>query len=156
VESARVAVDADLARVAALAHDFRAELLEERGGALWSTRESLPEPIEAALGGLAQRDDAAVFVGTLDEHVVGYGIVEVETLRDSTRLGVISEIYVEPGARAVGIGELLVEALVAFCVEAGCAGVDAAALPGHRQAKNFFERAGFTARLLVMHHSVGG
>ena len=67
------------------------------------------------------------------------------------RLGVIEEIYVETEARAVGVGELLVERLVAFCVDAGCVGVDAAALPGHRQAKNFFERAGFTARLLVMH-----
>jgi GNAT superfamily N-acetyltransferase len=66
---------------------------------------------------------------------------------------VIEEIYVQPEARAVGVGELLVERLVAFCVEAGCSGVDAAALPGHRQAKNFFERAGFTARLLVMHRN---
>ena len=37
---------------------------------------------------------------------------------------------------------------------ADVSGVDATALPGHRQAKNFFERAGFTARLLVMHHAV--
>ena len=87
-----------------------------------------------------------MLVGTLDDHVVGYGIVQIELLRDGTRLGVIDEIYVEPEARAVGVGELLVERLVAFCVEAGCAGVDAAALPGDRQAKNFFERAGFTAR----------
>jgi GNAT superfamily N-acetyltransferase len=74
-------------------------------------------------------------------------------LRDGSRLGVIEEIYVQPEARGVGVGELLVERSVAFCVEAGCSGVDAAALPGHRQAKNFFERAGFTARLLVMHRS---
>jgi ribosomal protein S18 acetylase RimI-like enzyme len=153
MEDVRVATDADLARVAELAHAFRAELLEERGGPLWATREARPEPLDHVLAALLHADDASVLVGTYEEHVVGYGVVQVETLRDDSRLGVIDEIYVEPDARAVGIGELLVERLVAFCVDAGCAGVDAAALPGHRQAKNFFERAGFTARLLVMHRS---
>ena len=151
MEEARVATPADIARVADLARDLRAQLLEERGGALWSTREARPEPLEPALAVLLERADAAVLVGTLDEHVVGYGVVQVEQLRDGTRLGVIEEIYVQPEARAVGVGELLVERLVEFCDGAGCIGVDATALPGDRQAKNFFERAGFTARILTMH-----
>ncbi len=154
MEDARVATHDDLARVADLAHDFRAELRAERGGPLWATREARPEPVGDAFTALLDDDDAGVLVGTLEEHVVGYAIVHLERLRDGARLGVIEEIYVEPGARAVGIGELLVERVVAFCAGAGCSGVDAAALPGHRQAKNFFERAGFTARLLVMHHPV--
>jgi ribosomal protein S18 acetylase RimI-like enzyme len=151
VEDARVATPADIARVADLARALRTQLLDERGGALWSAREARPEPLEPALAALLERDDAMVLVGTLDEHVVGYGVVQVEQLRDGTRLGVIDEIYVEPEARAVGVGELLVERLVDFCVRAECIGVDAAALPGDRQAKNFFERAGFTARILTMH-----
>lgn len=154
-EDARVAINADLPRVASLARDLRTQLLKERGGALWATREARPEPLEPALAAFLERDDATVLVGTVDAHVVGYGVVQVEQLRDGSRLGVIDEIYVEPEARAVGVGELLVERLVAFCANAGCIGVDAAALPGDRQAKNFFERAGFTARILVMHHPVG-
>ena len=154
MEDARVATHDDLGRVADLAHDFRAELRAERGGTLWATREARPEPLTAALTALVDHDDATILVGTLEEHIVGYGIVEIEQLRNGDRLGVIGEIYVQPEARGVGIGELLVQQLVAYCAAAGCAGVDAAALPGHRQAKNFFERAGFTARLLVMHHSV--
>jgi hypothetical protein len=47
----------------------------------------------------------------------------------------------------------MLDELVGFCRAAGCAGVDAFALPGHRAAKNFFESAGFTARALVMHHA---
>ncbi|MCA1843232.1 MAG: hypothetical protein LC792_08590, partial [Actinobacteria bacterium] len=50
------------------------------------------------------------------------------------------------------VGEGMLEALVAFCVQEGCVGVDAFALPGHRAAKNFFEESGFTARAIVMHH----
>jgi ribosomal protein S18 acetylase RimI-like enzyme len=153
VEDARVADDAELARVADLARELRVELRAERGGELWSVREARPEPLDEAFAELNRRDDALVVVGTTEEVVVGYGIARWELLRDGTRLGVIDEIYVEPEARAVGVGELVIERLVEFCVGAGCLGVDATALPGHRQAKNFFERAGFSARSLVMHRS---
>ena len=152
MEGARAATRDDLARVADLARDLRAELRAQRGGTLWEVRDARPEPLSDALAVMLDRPDARLLVGTLDDHVVGYGYAEVETLRDGTRLGVIGEIYVEPEARAVGVGEMLVEQMVAFCDAAGCRGVDASALPGDRQAKNFFERAGFTARLLVMHH----
>jgi len=153
VEDARAAHGAELARVAELARELRSELRDERGGTLWETREARPEPLDDAIAELHERDDALVVVGTTEGVVVGYGLGRWETLRDGTRLGVIDEIYVEPEARGVGVGELVVERLVAFCVDAGCIGVDATALPGHRQAKNFFERAGFTARSLVMHRS---
>ena len=156
MEDARVATGAELARVAELARELRSELREERGGKLWETREARPEPLDAAVEELSRRDDALVVVGTTEDAVVGYGIARWEPLRDGGRLGVIDEIYVEPEARAVGVGELVVERLVAFCADAGCVGVDATALPGHRQAKNFFERAGFTARSLVMHKASSG
>ena len=133
---------------------MRVELGEERGGPLWATREARPEPIDPAYAALVDRDDAAVLVGTYDDVVVGFGAAHVEVLRDGSRLGVVDEIYVEPEARAVGVGETLVQRLVEFCRAAGCAGVDATALPGDREAKNFFERAGFSARLLVMHKSL--
>src|SRR5204863_3009131 len=118
MEDARVADDAELARVADLARELRAELRAERGGALWATREARPEPLDDALAELSRRDDALVVVGTTEDVVVGYGIARWEPLRDGTRLGVIDEIYVEPEARGVGVGELVVERLVAFCVDA--------------------------------------
>jgi ribosomal protein S18 acetylase RimI-like enzyme len=155
VEDARVADDAELARVAELARELREELRAERGGALWATREARPEPLDDAVRELSKRDDALVVVGTTEDVVVGYGIARWELLRDGTRLGVIDEIYVEPEARGVGVGEMVVERLVTFCMDAECLGVDATALPGHRQAKNFFERAGFSARSLVMHRARG-
>lgn len=153
MEDARVAHDVELVRVAELARELRRELLGQRGGPLWATREARPEPLDDAFAELSRRDDALVMVGTTEGAVVGYGVARLELLRDGTHLGVIDEIYVEPEARAVGVGELLVERLFGFCTDAGCIGVDATALPGDRQAKNFFERAGFTARSLVMHRA---
>ena len=50
------------------------------------------------------------------------------------------------------MAEAVIESLRSWCRDAGCFGVDALALPGNRQAKNFFEAHGFVARSLTMHH----
>lgn len=130
---------------------MRAELTPMKGGALWAVREARPEPLEEAYGALLDGDDALLVVGTLDSVVIGFGAVEVETLRSGERLGVITDLFVEPDARAVGVGEALAGDLVEFCTARACVGIDALALPGHRAAKNFFEESGFTARAIVMH-----
>ena len=64
------------------------------------------------------------------------------------------DLFVESEARSVGVGESIADLIVAFCTAAKCVGIDAYALPGARTAKNFFERSGFTARALVMHHKL--
>jgi GNAT superfamily N-acetyltransferase len=154
LEAARAASAADLPALVELARALRAELRVERGGHLWETREAAPEPLVEMLRDALARDDQAVVVGTIDGVVLAYGIVTTEPLRDGTRLGVIGELYVDPGARAVGVGEVVAEQLVAFCAAAGCIGVDSTALPGQRETKNFFERSGFTARALTMHKTL--
>jgi GNAT superfamily N-acetyltransferase len=154
VEAARAATADDVPTIAALARELRRELAELRGGPSWIGREAAAEPLDAWIAGLVARDDALVVAGTIAEATVGYGIVVTEELRDGRRLGVVPELYVERDARAVGVGEAIATALVDFCARAGCIGVDATALPGHRDAKNFFERNGFTARALTMHRSL--
>jgi ribosomal protein S18 acetylase RimI-like enzyme len=154
MEGSRPATAEDLPRIAELAELARQELVPMKGGALWSAREAVAEPFEDAYGALIERDDAAVVVGTVDETVVGFGVVTLERLRTGATLGVISDLFVEPGARAVGVGEAMADDLVAFCAARGCTGIDALALPGHRSAKNFFEGSGFTARALVMHREL--
>jgi GNAT superfamily N-acetyltransferase len=154
VESARAAVPADIPILAELARALREEMREQRGGALWETREARAAPHAEALAALLGSDDATVVVGSIDGAIVGFGTVEIERLRDGSRLGVIGDLYVEPDARAVGVGESIAEEIIAFCRGAQCIGIDALALPGAREAKNFFERAGFTARALVMHHKL--
>ncbi len=133
---------------------MRAELVAMRGGALWLERDAWPEPLEDAYDALLARDDAAVIAGAIDDVVVGFGVVVVETLRSGARLGVLTDLFVEEPAREVGVGEVLADALVEHCRVLRCVGVDATALPGHRAAKNFFEGHGFTARALTMHHRI--
>lgn len=151
MEEARAAVGDDVPRLAELARSLRGELEILRGGGLWAARDSRPEPLEEGFAALLADGRARIVVGTIDGEVVGFATGVVEDLRDGRRLGVIEEIYVEPGARAVGVGEAMLADVVRHLAAAGCTGIDALALPGHRTTKNFFEGTGFTARALVMH-----
>jgi GNAT superfamily N-acetyltransferase len=154
VEGSRPATAEDVPRIAELAELARHELVPMKGGALWAAREAVAEPFEDTYGALVDRDDALVVVGTVDETVIGFGVVTLERLRNGDTLGVITDLFVEPGARSIGVGEAMADDLVAFCATNGCTGIDALALPGHRATKNFFEESGFTARALVMHRAL--
>lgn len=154
MEAARPATVDDLPAILELAAELRGELVPMRGGSMWSRTAAYPEPLEATFAGLVARDDACLLVGTIDDVVVGFGVCTVTVLRDGTRLGEVTELFVTPEARDVSVGEGLLTALVDWCRDQGCAAVDAFALPGHRAAKNFFETAGFTARALLMHHEI--
>jgi GNAT superfamily N-acetyltransferase len=149
VESARRATAADLPRVDELSLMARAELgAQERGGVVFVNREARAEPSAALL----EDPGRIVVVGAFDDTVVGFGTGRIEPLRNGTVLGVNDDLYVEPEARGVGVGEAMMGELLAWFRARECVGVDAFALPGMRATKNFFETFGFTARLLVVHH----
>ena len=154
-EGCRPARTTDLPRIAELNRAVVEELAPMRGGAVWKAREARPEPVEDGLAELLDDPDARVLVATIDEVVVGYAVVHLEHLADGSILGVIDDIFVEEGARQIGLGELMIDDLMTWCEERKCVGMDAMALPGHRATKNFFEESGFTARQLVMHHHFG-
>ena len=154
MEAARHATVDDLDAILGLATELRAELVPMRGGSLWSRTAAYPEPLDTTFRALIERPDTSVLVGTIDGSVIGFGVATTAVLRDGTRLGEITELFVTPEARAVSVGEELLRQLVAWCRAEGCVGIDAFALPGHRAAKNFFETAGFVARALVMHHDI--
>ncbi|HEX6423378.1 MAG TPA: GNAT family N-acetyltransferase [Acidimicrobiales bacterium] len=154
-ESARTATTADLGDLAtmvvAAAHEKRAQ----KGGELWFRRERRQDDPEAGLAAALAAPDLEVAAGTLDGTLVGYGVARVERLGDGGLLGVIDDLYVDPGARAVGIGEALMDHLLAWCRARGCFGVDSLALPGDRHTKNFFESFGMVARAIVVHRPLG-
>ena len=137
----RPATVADAPQLAALAAAGIEEQAAGRGGAIWSRREALVEPSGECLR----------LVGTIDGAVVAYATVGVDALSDGARLGVVTAIYVDPGAREVSVGEALLDAAIDWCRERRCVGIDAHALPGNRATKNFFETFGLTARLIVVH-----
>lgn len=156
MEAARTAQVADLAAIAHLARQAREELAVLRGGAVWRAQLGRVDPVEALLGEqLAAGPDAGcAVVGTVDDVVVGYGISTIEALADGSRLAVVSDLYVAPDARGIGVGEAMMDHLVDHARAAGARGIDALALPGDRETKNFFETFGLKARAIVVHRSL--
>jgi ribosomal protein S18 acetylase RimI-like enzyme len=154
VEAARRATADDLGVVTDLARRGIAELEPQRGGAVWVRREARREPLEPVFRRLLTDDDHGLFVGTIDGVVVGYAAVHREDVYPDGVLAVIDDLYVEPDARAVGVGEALMDELVAWARGHSCLGIDALVLPGNRESKNFFETFGLTARAIVVHRSL--
>ncbi len=146
---ARRATAADAADLATLDAAARTGAAAQRGGMLFLQRDRHP------FEGAALTDpDAFVVVGGLDDVVLGAAVAMVERLDDGTRLGLLHGLYVDPGAREVGIGEAMMDLVLDWCREQRLAGIDALALPGDRATKNFFERFGLTARAIVVHRAL--
>jgi GNAT superfamily N-acetyltransferase len=159
VESVRVAGADDLVALERLAELAAGELGGERGGPLWQQIHGRVEPIASTLrADLAEAADGVglVLVGTFADVPAGYAVAHREVLPDGTSIAVVTDVYVEPGFRGVGLGEALMDALLDWARSTGCRGIDALALPGMRHSKNFFERFGLTARAILVHRDLRG
>jgi GNAT superfamily N-acetyltransferase len=136
LESVRPLTPDDIPVVEQLEAEARAALEPVRGGA-------------ARLAELAPADwaDAVgrAWVGTIDDVVLGY--LEV-VFRGAT--AEVRQVYVDPGAREVGLGDELLATAMAAARVAGCTALEGTALPGDRETKNLYERAGVVARLIVV------
>lgn len=153
VEAVRPASAADTGELLRLVHDCTTSLRGQRGGPLvLAERHALLAELGSAEGfeRLRADPDRLVLVGTLDGIVTGGAIGHVIHLGYGD-LGCVDGYYVEPGARGLGLGTLLVEAAVTWFRDRGCVGVDSITLPGNRAAKSLFESSGFKARELTMH-----
>jgi GNAT superfamily N-acetyltransferase len=62
----------------------------------------------------------------------------------------IDQVYVAVEARELGFGDALVAAAMDWAREQGAELIEAETLPGDRNLKNLYERAGVTARLITV------
>jgi GNAT superfamily N-acetyltransferase len=152
-ESVRDAVPEDGTRIAELGRELIASLTPRRGG----TRlvEELPDGVRegGAVDQLLGDPSTGVLVGMLDGVIVGFAVCRRDA-EGVTGRGTLDACYVEEQARGVGVGQLLLETALSWLGSHGCEEVDGLALPGDRAAKNFYESAGFKARLLIMNRSL--
>jgi len=153
-EGARRAVDGDLAAVAELAAGAADEMAPRRGGYVWARLEARSAPLDQSMVQDHRADDALVVVGTIDDAIVGYGVIRLVELHDGAVLGRVTDIYTMPEARGVGVGEAMMDQLLEWARRRGCIGVDSLALPGDRDTKNFFETHGLVARAITVHRAL--
>ena len=140
-ERVRTAVPADAASLATMETAARAHVFYQRGGPALLA-EQLPTSDWSTAIDDPQR---AILVGTLDEQVFGY-----LELRFNDGTAVVHQVYVDPEARELGLGDWMIEAALAAARARSCRVFEGFALPGDRETKNLFERAGITARKIVV------
>jgi len=144
----RIATRADIPVISSL----YALLAEEMGAlkAVWLLTDGLPEPIETALEALLDDPGIRVYIGEIARYPFGFLVARSEELLPQAGL-----IFTDPEAREVGIGAAMIDRFVADFRTSGHRCFDAHVPPGQREAKNFFESHGFSARRIVMHHPGG-
>jgi len=118
----------------------RAALLGARGGARW-----LEEHAEIGSGWTQAVERRAVFVGEIDGVPIGYLVVDVDGA-----VAHVDQVFVDPEARQLGFGDALLSAATELARRSSATLLEGHALPGDRDTKNLYERAGITARLITV------
>ncbi len=130
--------DADQLRLLELeAHEA---LVDQRGGDRWLAEHPL-----IGDGWIERCSNADVFVGTIDDVVIGYLVAEL----GADAIVRIDQVWVTPEARELGFGDELLATAIASASARGAVAVEGQALPGDRHTKNLYERAGIVARLIT-------
>ena len=151
MHGARLATERDLPVLEALIAVAIAEMQPARGGDLWARTLGRTEPYGPTLVDAIADPARTVVCGTIDGTTVAYGAARLDRLHDGARLAVIEDLFTLPEARHVGVGEAMMDLLISWATEEQAVGIDAVALPGMRDTKNFFESFGLVARALVVH-----
>ena len=86
-----------------------------------------------------------VLVAHIGAVVVGYLVLGIRH-----PLAKVDEVYVTPQARQLGFGDALLDAGVVIARDEGCSLLEGESLPGDRDTKNLYERAGIKARLITV------
>ena len=137
----RTAEPADVTQLVRLEAEARSALVDQRGGARW-----LEEHPLIGEGWPERLASATVFVAPIDDVLVGYAVV----VDDSPEISRVDQVFVLPGARELGFGDAMLAAGLAHARARGAVVFEGEALPGDRDTKNLYERAGITARLITV------
>ena len=146
-ESARFATQEDIDTFTFLHAMSRSLIAEHRGGDYWLVKEALQNSGESLFTEVQQSETSVCIMGLYDDYPVGFLIGEIYDLLDATAVD-ICEVFVEPDARAVGVGETMMDSLTDWARTQSATYLTSRALPGDRALKNFFERYRITARLI--------
>jgi len=137
----------DIVQLELLEREARAALDGQRGGERW-----LVEHPEVGTGWERRCRDGRtdVVVAHIGDVVVGY---LVGVLGDD-RIIRVDQVWVTEAARENGFGDALLDLVIDRARAAGAVAVEGEALPGDRQTKNLYERAGIVARLITTYREL--
>lgn len=140
----RHATHDDLAVIVDLDVTAREIVASQRGGRNWL--------FEHAPAKLLHPDDVIdhSWVGTVDEHVVGFLRCTFEEIDAHGLVCSVERVFVDENARELGFGDALLRHAIEHATNLGCVAIEGNALPGDRDTKNLYERAGIVARKIIV------
>lgn len=125
----------------------RRDLIEQRGGEVWLAEH--PELTKVAAWVTNS------FVAEIDGAIVGFLVGRIDE-RSHGRVFVVDRVYVVSEARELGCGDELLGNALDHARASACDFLEAVALPGDRDTKNLYERAGITARSITVSTRLSG
>ena len=139
----------DMPVVLELDAQYRNLLLDQRGGIAWLA-EHVP------LVTLPPQDVVeSSFVGEIDGAVIGFLRGTVDFIPTRGMVYTVDRVFVVEQARQLGFGDALLAAAMELAVSTQCVAIEANALPGDRETKNLYERAGIQARNIIVSRPLG-
>jgi len=140
----RRATTDDLAVIIELDATAREVVASQRGGRNWL--------VEHAPARFLHADELIdhSWVGTLDEHVVGFLRCTIEDVPQHGMVCSVERVFVDENARELGFGDALLQQAIHYATNSGCVAIEGNALPGDRETKNLYERAGIVARKIIV------
>ena len=136
----RAATPDDAGQLRLLEASARDALSEQRGGHRWlATHPARDERWCDVI------EHDVVHLAHIGPVAVGYLVLVTDG-----SVAVVDDVYVAPQARELGFGDSLLEAGITSARDQGCSLLEGASLPGDRNTKNLYERAGIKARLITV------
>ena len=147
--AARHAAVEDVALLCRLVELSRADRLNERGGVVLERLDPRPAIDHTRL----VDHNVLLALGLYADFAFGYAHAAVIDV-DGAPIVRLYDVFVEPEARGVGIGEALLQLVFDWAREQGAGAIDSVVLPGNREGKNFFERFGLVARAIHVYRAL--
>ena len=140
----RHATTDDLAVIIELDATAREAVASQRGGRSWL--------VEHAPARFLHADELIdhSWVGTVDEHVVGFLRCTLDDVPQHGLVCSVERVFVDENARELGFGDALLQQAIDYATNLGCVAIEGNALPGDRETKNLYERAGIVARKIIV------
>ncbi|MBM3805120.1 MAG: GNAT family N-acetyltransferase [Actinobacteria bacterium] len=138
--------DEDIEILSLLETERRESLDQFRGGSQLS---ATVKPVAPNWQSALDDDDTAIFVVGDRGEVMGFALAR-KSKRENSRIATVEQIFVTKNARGLGLGDNLLATVLQWAKTEGLAALDGYALPGDRETKNLFERAGLVARLITV------
>ena len=135
----RLAVHDDIIAVESLQAVAREAMTQQRGGPAHLAERPAEVEWTTVVG------DGLLWVAEIDGVVLGY-----LQLRCIGSVAEVWQVFVHPDARELGFGDGMLGLAMAEARARNCTVIEGTALPGDRDTKNLYERAGITARRIVV------